>query len=53
MLKMTYSSVFQINFVAYNYKGEVLWVSGGSLNEELVSPTIQGAEGVGHGHIKD
>ncbi len=33
-----YLSVLQVNLVAEDNKGEVLWVSGRSLNKELVSP---------------
>lgn len=47
------SPIFQINFVAYDNKGEILWVSGAGLDEEFVSPAIKGLECVRHCDVID
>lgn len=44
----THCSIFQIYFVSYDDEGEVFWVSGRRLYEELVPPAVQRFERVGH-----
>lgn len=45
-------SVLQVNLVAQDHKGEVLRVPWAGLDQELISPTVQGLEGVRCGHVK-
>lgn len=47
-----YLSVLQINLITEHHKGEVLWVSGTGLDQELVPPGVQGLEGVGGGNVE-
>lgn len=51
-LPQSHLSVLQVDLVAQHHEGEVLWISRAGLNQELVSPAVQGLEGVGGGHIK-
>lgn len=48
----TYLSVFEVNLVSQHNEGEVLRVPGAGLDEELISPAVQGFEGVGGGHVE-
>jgi len=48
----TCRSIFQINFVSDDNKWEVFWVSRTGLDQELISPAVQGLECVGHSDIK-
>ena len=46
-------SVFQVNLVAEDNEGEVLWIARTGLDQELVSPAVQCLKGVGVCDIKD
>ena len=48
----THHSVFQIDLVANHNKGKVLRVPGTSLYKELISPTVERLECVGHGDVE-
>jgi hypothetical protein len=43
-----YRSIVQVDFVAKDNEWKVFWVSGRSLDEEFVSPAVEGFEGGGH-----
>lgn len=52
-LYSTHLSVFQINLVANDYEGEIFRVTWAGLDEEFVSPTVEGLERIGIGDIVD
>ena len=45
--------VCQVQFVANEHKGKVLWVFRAGLNEEVISPPVQVLEGLEVGEIKN
>ncbi len=49
----TYGSILNVNFVPYKYKGEVLGVSWRGLDEKLVTPAVEGFEGLRSRDVKD
>ena len=51
-LYITYRPIFQVNFISYNYEGEIFWVPGTGLDKELVPPAVQWFECVWHGDVK-
>lgn len=48
----TYLSVFEVNLVSQHNEGEVLRIPGTGLDEEFVSPAVEGFERVGGSHVK-
>lgn len=48
----TYLSVLEVDLISQHHEGEVFRIPGTGLDEKLISPAIEGFEGVGGSHVK-